>query len=140
MITLTLPYPISANRYWRHYNVRGRLVVAISAEAKKFKAEIQTIALSHGLKPLVGRLEARISVFPPLPKDWVARSKKNALWGYSVRCIDLDNAQKVMLDALEGILYENDNRFWHLDLRREIPDEHGARTEITIRVMDDETA
>lgn len=48
--TLTLPYPVSTNRYWRTF--RGRQVV--SSEARSYKAAIALIAEGQGIQPLQG--------------------------------------------------------------------------------------
>lgn len=48
--TLVLPYPVSANRYWRHF--RNRSIV--SSEAMKYKIEIAAIAELQGVVPLQG--------------------------------------------------------------------------------------
>jgi len=36
---LSLPYPVSANRYWRSFRAGSRAVVTVSAEAKVYKRE-----------------------------------------------------------------------------------------------------
>lgn len=113
MITLTLPYPISANRYWRQRVMKGRNVAITypSTEAKKYKREVAAIAQIHGVKPILGPVEYELELYPHLPLDWKKRVAIDPLWwDLTVQCIDLDNARKVLLDALNGIAWTDDSR------------------------------
>lgn len=131
MIYLTLPYPISANRYWK--NFRGRIVV--SKDAVKYKQTIRNIAMAAGIRFLIsGRIAIQYTLYPHRPKDWEKRVKKDPMhWDDTVKCIDLDNAQKVMFDALQGTVFDNDRNIRLIHACRGIPDEKGARIEIVIR-------
>ena len=124
MITqrLVLPYPPSANRYWR--NFRGRMVP--SAEATAYKAHIWAVARSEGLgAPSVAPMAMELILRPVRPKDWHKRQKADPN-GYTVRCLDIDNALKVAVDALQGIAYINDNQVVDLHIKRGMPVEGGA--------------
>lgn len=92
-----LPYPPSANRYWRI--ARNRLYA--SAEAKAFKADAALLAKFAGL-PLEGSRPMAISVVlhPKLTKNGTESKTR----------IDLDNALKVMLDAMNGIAWADDSQ------------------------------
>ena len=50
MITLTLPYPVSANVYWRSFVPRGhsRAIVTLSDEAKAYKAAVGKLVREAG--------------------------------------------------------------------------------------------
>ena len=50
--------------------------------------------------------------------------------------MDLDNAQKVLFDAMEGIVYENDNLIRRIEGERAVPDGE-ARVLVTVESMDD---
>lgn len=105
---LTLPYPISANRYWRSFVPKGwtRAVVAISPEAKEYKKQVGWIANAARVRnPVRGLVEVRIKLFP--------RDK---------RLLDIDNVLKVAIDALAGIAYENDRQVNKLSAERCDPD------------------
>jgi crossover junction endodeoxyribonuclease RusA len=110
VIKLTLPYPISANRYWRTFAMDKRAVTVPSAEAKAYKRHVAQIALAAGIKkPLIGRVAIDIRLYPARPLDWQKRMRQDgATWDDSVRCIDLDNARKVLYDALKGVVIEDD--------------------------------
>lgn len=138
MITLTLPMPPSANRYWRTA-VRGSFVSTyISAEAKAFKEDVATLCRSAGIRsPIDGRVRITVKLFPARPIDWAKRVKKlGACWDDGVRCIDLDNANKVLLDSLKGIAIVDDG--WpvrSLNCERMEPDDKGARCVLTIEAI-----
>ena len=113
MIKLTLPYPVSANRYWRTKVIRmgrvARSVTYISEEAKAYKHQVALAVLAAGAAPIEGRVQITYTLHPHRPKDWVKRSKADPeFWEDSVQCLDLDNAQKVLLDALKGVVMQDD--------------------------------
>jgi Holliday junction resolvase RusA-like endonuclease len=53
---------------------------------------------------------------PVRPKDWIKREKRDPRWVLGVRRIDIDNAQKVAIDALQGTAYENDRQITSLSI------------------------
>ena len=136
MILLTLPYPVSANRYWRSFVPPGgnRAITHVSREAEVYKRDVLQIALAQGLThPLEGRIAMAVRLFPARPQDWARRARKlGACWDDDVRCIDLDNANKVLLDALKGVAFEDDRWVRRLQAERMEPDEHGARVIVAI--------
>ena len=109
---LYLPYPISVNRYWRTF--RGRTIR--SSEAVAYKEQVTELALEAGLKMHPGCVRVDMMLHPALPKDWEKRQKRDPMWLLSVRRIDLDNAMKVAIDALQGIAYENDRQITGLSI------------------------
>lgn len=135
MITLTLPYPLSANRYWRSFVPRGhaRAIVTLSDEAKAYKAAVGWSVKAAGVRaPLAGRVAIGISLYPKRPQDWAKRARKDPLaWDDDVLCIDLDNANKVLLDALKGCAIEDDKWVRRIVSERMEPDGE-ARVVVTI--------
>lgn len=93
---LILPYPVSANRYWRIW--RNRAVR--SAEAAAYKETVRRIAQEAGAMPSEGFVAVRLRLIPKANKDGSANKT----------VIDLDNALKVALDALQGVAYHNDRQ------------------------------
>jgi len=137
-VRLVLPYPLSANRYWRSYVPKGwnRALVAPSDEAKVYKREVARMAKEQGAQPIVGPVEYTLELYPRLPQDWAKRVKKDPLWwDLTVQCIDLDNARKVMLDALAGICFRNDSRIRKDPGEIMVPDGE-ARCVITFRAYE----
>lgn len=137
MITLTLPYPVSANRYWKAITIPGRTMMAPTKEAVAYRKEVASIAMRAGLaKPFPWRVAVELDLYPHRPQDWAKRSARNPVaWDDDVRCIDLGNAEKVLSDALQGIVFEDDRWIWDLHKRRKEPDAEGARVVLTIRPL-----
>jgi crossover junction endodeoxyribonuclease RusA len=93
---MNLPYPISANKYWR--NVKGRMVR--SAEAKVYKDTVGWLAKSIGIKRLHGGVHLSVKYHPKLKLNGQASEIR----------LDLDNVLKVTADALNGIAYDDDKQ------------------------------
>jgi crossover junction endodeoxyribonuclease RusA len=137
-ITLTLPYPVSANRYWRSFVPRGhqRAIVTLSDEARAYKETVNLKARQQGVRePIMGRVRVHIKLYPQRPLDWARRARKDPDWADGVQCMDLDNARKVLFDSLKDVAFEDD-KWVHADsAERMEPDEHGARVVVTITAM-----
>ncbi|WP_081768985.1 RusA family crossover junction endodeoxyribonuclease [Herbaspirillum sp. RV1423] len=133
-ILLTLPYPLSANKYWRPVIINGHSMIVPTKEAKQFKADIGMLCWRAGIrKPLAGRVEVAYRLYPARPQDWQKRMRTDgATWDDSVRCIDLDNAQKVLLDAFKGVVFDDDKWVRRIVAERAEPDADGARVVVTI--------
>lgn len=94
---ISLPYPLSANRYWRIANNR----VYASAEAKAYKKEAALAAKFAGFRfPASGPIEVGVCLHPKQTKSGEASKTR----------IDLDNCLKVALDALNGIAWVDDSQ------------------------------
>ena len=125
---MTLPYPPSANRYWRTRIVTPRAGAAfvstyVSKEAEQFKEACGWLARGAGVRaPLAGRIAIDYTLHPHRPQDWKTRARKDPLgWEDTVQCIDLDNANKVLLDALKGVVFEDDKWVREIVARRGEP-------------------
>lgn len=134
-IVLTLPYPISANRYWRSFVPRGhaRAIVTLSDEAKAYKEQVNLLAWQQGVRePIEGRVAVEIDLYPQRPLDWAKRARKDpASWDDTVQCLDLDNANKVLLDSLKGVAIEDDKWVRRITSQRMEPDGEGR---VVIRI------
>ncbi len=142
LITLTLPYPISANRYWATRTVpakgarKAMAMTYVTPEAKAYKAEVEALCIAAGVRrPLPGRVRIDVQLFPHRPQDWQTRQRKlGAAWDDGVQCLDLDNANKVLLDALKDVAIEDDKWVRRLTSERMEPDGE-ARVVVTITAM-----
>ncbi len=121
-VQLRLPYPVSANRYWRSfgYNPRGggkaKAVTFLSDEAKAFKEECGWIAKAAGVRvPFTGPVELRVRLVP-----------ENRV------CMDLDNALKVTVDALKGVVYADDEQIMKIVAERGDADPTGKHLEVEV--------
>lgn len=107
MTGVLLPYPVSANLYWRHVRRPLRTLVVLSDEAKEYRRVVSAICAKCGIRPLVGDVELWVELHPRLTQRGVA----------SERRIDLDNALKVAFDALQGSMFETDRQVVSLHAR-----------------------
>lgn len=96
---IELPLPPSANRYWRHTCKNGHVVTYVSAEAKAYRTEVWA-AWPHDTEPYAGNVSVTMHF-------------------YMTRIGDLDNRIKVLLDALQGLAYEDDKQVCHLEATRQ---------------------
>lgn len=99
-VVLTLPEAPSANRYYRRHG----LVVHRSKEAAQYVKMVAVTA--HGL---------RQDGEPVFPSEDVIIT---VTWHRSERRGDLPNRTKILYDALEGILYQNDKQIAEERTRR----------------------
>jgi crossover junction endodeoxyribonuclease RusA len=135
-LTLTLPYPLSANRYWRPVRIGKHITIVPTKEAKAYRADIAARCCAAGIvAPLVGRVHVDVKLYPARPQDWQRRMRiDGAAWDDTVRCIDIDNANKVLLDALKDVAIEDDKWVRRLSSERMEPDGE-ARVVVTITEM-----
>lgn len=116
IVSLKLPYPISANRYWRKVPMKGkrgnREIIIVSDEGVAYKNEVGWRLKAYGLQqPIQGRVMVGVQLYPARPQDADKRIARDPLtWDDTVRCIDLDNSRKVLYDALKGIAFVDDNK------------------------------
>lgn len=138
-ITLTLPYPISSNRYWatRVVSPKGKRPMAITyvtPEARDFKAEVLELARAAGiLAPMLGRVQVEAWLYPNRPQDYQKRQRQHGeQWDDTVQCLDLDNAMKVLLDALKDVVMADDKFVRRIASQRMEPDDKPARVVVRI--------
>ena len=110
--TLVLPFPPSANRYWRNYHG----VTVVSDEARRYKQCAGELARRGGAN--VGK--ARLAV-------WLVFYFER-LGG------DLDNRIKVCLDALQGICFDDDKQIDEIHAVRRL-DRDNPRVEMVIQTI-----
>ena len=126
MIELVLPWPPSANTYWRHPN-RGPLAGRhlISRAGRSYRADVARIvgcARPRGA-PLAGRLAVALTAAPP-----------------DRRRRDLDNLLKAVQDALSHAgVWDDDEQIDWLTIERVCPRAAG-RVDIEIREIKETSA
>lgn len=91
-----LPYPPSLNRYYRTF--QGRIL--LSREGRLYKEEVAAYALTQRLTPISGPVKLSLAVFRPQKRG------------------DLDNTTKALLDALNGITWNDDSQIVEMHLYR----------------------
>lgn len=114
---LTLPYPPSANAYWRFNRQRGYMHPTHAA--KKYKDEMESIVRAQigpraRLPMYSGPVSVSVVVYRPARRG------------------DLDNTLKVMLDALRGIAFVDDDQVVRITADRE-DDAGRPRAEVVVQ-------
>lgn len=95
---MSLPWPPSANRYWR--NVKGKTLV--SKEAKDYKRVVKALSFTWKRKPILGRVEINISAYPP-----------------NKRRRDIDNLLKITIDSLKDCgIFKDDSQIDKIFIER----------------------
>lgn len=133
MIVITLPYPLSANRYWRPVPIGKHITIVPTKEAKQYRKDVAALCSAAGVREAItGRVSIDVRLYPHRPLDWAKRVRQfGATWDDTVQCIDIDNANKVLLDALKGVAIEDDKWVRRLTAERMEPDGQ-ARVVVTI--------
>jgi Holliday junction resolvase RusA-like endonuclease len=112
---LELPYPPSSNVYWR--SVRGRVIVSL--EARKYRQCVRLRALTQlpkPLRPYDGPIVLSLALYRPAKRG------------------DLSNRIKIVEDALQGLLYEDDSQVVELHAAR-FDDATCPRVVVTVEAM-----
>ena len=106
MLTIELPFPVSANAYWM---IAGRRLIK-SKRARAYIAEVTLMWLDAKSKGATAfgedeTLALSIAIHYPVDKR---------------KHIDTDNALKVLIDAMETAgIYQNDNQIRFIQISRE---------------------
>lgn len=93
---VSLDYPPSCNRIWRNAGGRQYKPAAVVA----WMASSAMLAKAAGIRPLPGGVHVSVTLHPRLTKAGKASAAR----------IDLDNAIKATIDALQGVAFLNDKQ------------------------------
>lgn len=115
MIRLTLPVCPSANDWHRSIVVRGQVRVLLTATARKYTESIVNLCRSQGCKAINAPKNIDVEI----------------VWYRARKAGDVDKRGAVLLDALQGIAYDNDSQIRSYLIVRE-EDKANPRMEITI--------
>ena len=110
-MVLTLPVPPTANLWWRMY--RGRMVK--SKAAREYQETAAMIALAARMPRFAKPIEVMVTVH----------------WFRTQRRGDLDKRYSIMLDALQGIAYDNDSQIAEIHAYRTLVPEN-PRMEVIV--------
>jgi crossover junction endodeoxyribonuclease RusA len=109
----TLPYPPSVNSAWRAVKIGKFVRVLLSKEGRLFRIAAQAAAKKQNVKNHEGELAVTLRLFRPR------------------RSGDTDNRIKPVLDALQGIAYDDDKTIGELHVYR-FEDKANPRVEVEI--------
>lgn len=110
-MTITLPYPPSANRYWRH----NRGVTHRSTEAVDYINTVGALCLAARVRPTAGPVVVSVDIYRPAKRG------------------DLDNTLKVLLDSLRGYTFVDDDQVIEIRARR-FDDKDNPRAEVRVEL------
>jgi crossover junction endodeoxyribonuclease RusA len=110
--TLILPYPPTVNHIYRR--ARGHL--SLTPEALAFRHAVRLIAQAQGVQPISGPVAVFLDVYRPRRRG------------------DLDNLLKAVLDACNGIAYEDDDQVIRIEANR-YDDKRSPRVEVHVVPM-----
>lgn len=112
-VSLHLPFPPSANTYYR----RGRHATYLSPQGRAYKAAVSDAAAIVGIK-LEGRLDVFVALSSPTKRKY-----------------DLDNRIKPLQDAMQDAgLYDDDEQIDRLTVVRHPPSNGGYCKVVMVRV------
>jgi len=113
-ITIELPFPISANRYWR---TGKNGVNYVSPEAEVYKYQIGLLCNVAGCEPMSGMVGIIGDLYMPSTNR------------------DMGNTQKVLEDSLQEHLYYDDNQItqqFYFRYEAKSPKKENAKVIITV--------
>ena len=136
MIEFTVPgEPVAQGR--PRFSTRGSFVKAYDPEkSKSYKAYVKLVAAAamseRSLKTFDGAIAVSIRAYVSVPKSKSKKFRENALKGleHPTKKPDCDNIAKILLDAMTGIVYEDDKQIIRLVVEKfydEVP-----RVEVTV--------
>ena len=108
---LTLPVPPTSN-FWYRY-VKGRVLK--SRQAREYQENVATLAIMQRVPKIPKPTEVCVTIL------WY----REALRG------DLDKRYSIMLDALQGIAYDNDSQIAEIHATRHL-DRENPRMEVIV--------
>ena len=109
---------------------------AYTPEATKMaerNLQAQAIMFKRPEKPCVTPVSVEIEFYMPLPMSDSKRGRERKLSGleFPAKKPDIDNLAKLVLDALNGVYWHDDNQIVELNLRKKYSDE--PRTVVRIK-------
>jgi crossover junction endodeoxyribonuclease RusA len=108
-MTITLPYPPSSNRYWRHAGGRTYR----SKEAVDYINLVGALCIEARVKPVADTVRVSVEIFRPAKRG------------------DLDNCLKVLLDSLRGYAFVDDAQVIEIHAMR-FDDKASPRAVVTV--------
>ena len=120
MIELTIPGEVIAKGRPKFTSRGGYARAYTPKKTKDYEALVKYYALQLKQEPLTEAIEVAISVHRVPPKSWSKKKQKEALDGVikPVTKPDADNLAKSVLDALNGVLFKDDNQIVSLTVKK----------------------
>ena len=122
-ITIELPFPPTANRYWQP--VRSRLIK--TKRALNYRNVVSVLLLKNSNEIRKWNPETDKDTRTLAIAVAVHYPKKKGPDG------DIDNLLKVLIDCLEGSLFENDRQIRHVQISRESQETKEGSVRVTLK-------
>lgn len=128
MIELIIPGEVIAKGRPKFTSRGGYARAYTPKKTRDYEALVKYYALQLKQTPLVEAIEVEISVHRVPPKSWSKKKQKEALEGtiLPVTKPDADNYAKSLLDALNGVLFKDDNQIVDLNIKKRYSEEAKA--------------
>ena len=100
--------------------VTRRGITYTPARTKNTMNAIQVLMKAHPdcpSEPLSDPVSVSMTFFMPIAKSWSKKRKEESLGECHVSRGDVDNFAKLVMDALNGILWVDDQQIWQLTLQ-----------------------
>jgi len=137
-ITFTVPMTPVAKARARSTGRGGRHITP--SKTRKAEADIATYATRAmaGRQPLTGPVELRLAFYFTPPASWPASKREKALryMAWKISKPDVDNLQKSVMDAGNGILWKDDSQIAVIGRITKQYDT-AARIEVAVKAMED---
>lgn len=105
-------------------------------ESRDFKSALHLIAQSEVIalkgKPIDTACMAKITVFFPIPKSFSKKKREQIFLGqlFPIRKPDVDNLCKSALDAVSGVLFQDDRLVVECTVRKQYAENEGLHMSI----------
>lgn len=138
MIEMIIPGIVVAQGRPRFARRGGFVQTYDPPKSKEYKELIKTYA--HKVKPkepLTQALSIEIDVYREIPKSWSKKKKEDATNGTLLPTVksDVDNYAKGIMDAISGIIYEDDKQVCELKVTKKYSND--PRAEVKIRNLEE---
>ena len=103
------------------FTTKGRFPQTYTdAETRAYEEQIAWAAKAAGAKPVPNACRISVTLGMPLPKSWSIK-KKDLAWHAEGKCLclpDVDNALKIVMDALNGVAWKDDRQVFEATIHK----------------------
>lgn len=110
----TDPVPWARPRFVRR---GGKMIGYTVPKVQAYEQTVKLLAIAAGIRPLSGPVSMSIDFHFAVPKS-LERKRKPVEGGWHVKKPDADNLAKAILDALNGVAYDDDAQVASMRLRK----------------------
>jgi len=106
-------------------------------ESRNYKQYVGLVARqSAPVNPYEGALDVRLKIYRQIPKSMTKKLRKLSIAGINRPVVnpDIDNYQKAIFDALNGIIYKDDSQIVDLNVSKFYSDD--PRVQVSVRELD----